>query len=569
MKYIVALLLCTVLVVGLPVPLFAAGCASGTLIKGVSNPAVYYCGDDGRRYVFPNEKTYFTWYTDFSSVSTIQDAELASLSIGGNVTYRPGVKLVKITTDPRVYVVSANGALRWIQTEEIARSIYGTNWSTRVDDISDAFFTNYHIGVPIATAGEYESLVEMNRSPDINTDRHILAEAEPSLPAPVSVPAPIVRAGTFREASAYAFPPKMYRVRDWEITMTPDLVFKGQQMKIVLTTSDFVKRGNIVELIGNITQLNQKIAGIGRTEDIVFRNDGTSGDEHANDAWFTAQIPTDNWYDLVALTSFTARLRNGTEEVVVPSNVSFMVFDLMQEQAVIFEADHGVGVASADRHNAAQVFAQGVDLCYAPLVNQMASVQFRNEKAYYSFEGGSAYIEYGGLMNRVKATDQIYASINPAASEWSVCNQITVHELTHSIFVDVPKPVWADEGLAEFTARRALNVDFQCTPTSWVDASGLEHPFVPLSQTSWRADIDHYSTAVCAYAYIEDTYGRTAISNIYQSLREKAGNENVASCASFHRFYTDVLVRNTGVVLLDVLSSRFGIPLSEIECSSI
>ena len=559
------------LIAVLPIQSFATGCISGTLIKGFSNPAVYYCGNDGKRYVFPNEKTYFTWYANFSSVVVISDGELASLPIGGNVTYKPGMKLVKITTDPRVYAVAANGALRWILTEEAARFIYGIDWAAKVDDISDAFFTNYRVGLPIASLEDYAPFVETERASDINTDRHIVAVVEPSspapTPAPTPTPAPVVRAGFFREAATYSFPPKIYRVRDWEMTMTPDLAFKGQQIRVILTTSDFIKRGNIVELTGNLTQLNQKVAGIGRTEDIIFRNDGAGGDERANDAWFTAQVPTDNWYDLVALTSFTARLNSGVLETVTPSNATFMVFDLTREQAVVFEADHGVGVASVDRRDAAQAFAQGVDICYAPLVNQVASVQFRNEKAYYAFETGSAYIEYGGLMNHIKATDQFFTSIHPTASEWSTCSQITAHELTHSIFTDVPKPLWAEEGLAEFTARKALNIDFRCTPTSWIDASGSEHSFVPLSQTSWRSDLDHYSTAVCAYAYIEDTYGRTAISNIYQSLRQKAGNENVASCASFNHFYTDVLVQNTGVGLLDILSSRFGIPLSEIECS--
>lgn len=33
---------------------------------------------------------------------TISDEQLYSLSIGGNVTYKPGRKLIKITTDPEL-----------------------------------------------------------------------------------------------------------------------------------------------------------------------------------------------------------------------------------------------------------------------------------------------------------------------------------------------------------------------------------------------------------------------------------------------------------------------------------
>ena len=82
-----------------PLKASAAGCTSGSLIKG-SLAAVYYCGADQKRYVFTNDKAYKTWYADFSGVTKISDADLASIQIGGNATYRPGVKMIKITSDP-------------------------------------------------------------------------------------------------------------------------------------------------------------------------------------------------------------------------------------------------------------------------------------------------------------------------------------------------------------------------------------------------------------------------------------------------------------------------------------
>jgi hypothetical protein len=78
----------------------AVSLSSGDLIKG-SLPAVYYYGADAKRYVFPDVKTYETWYgSDFSSVKTITDTELATIPIGGNVTYRPGESMIKIQSDP-------------------------------------------------------------------------------------------------------------------------------------------------------------------------------------------------------------------------------------------------------------------------------------------------------------------------------------------------------------------------------------------------------------------------------------------------------------------------------------
>ncbi len=121
-------------------------CSPGDLIRTPSVSSVYYCGADGRRYVFPNAQTYATWYEDFSTVSVISLEEMSKIMLGGNVTYRPGIKLVKIQTDPHVYAVDINGRLRLMTTPAIAEKYYGADWNKKVEDIPDAFFTNYKIG---------------------------------------------------------------------------------------------------------------------------------------------------------------------------------------------------------------------------------------------------------------------------------------------------------------------------------------------------------------------------------------------------------------------------------------
>ncbi|MFA6254975.1 MAG: hypothetical protein WC675_02975 [Patescibacteria group bacterium] len=145
-------------------------CAAGA---GVNDPckAVYYLGSNGKRYVFPHEKTYKTWYADFSTVKTVSATELASYAIGGNVTYRPGVKLVKIQTDPKVYAVAQNGTLMWVKTAAIAEALYGASWPTLVEDVPDSFFINYKIGTEIAAAADFDKTAIQNASPDINTDK--------------------------------------------------------------------------------------------------------------------------------------------------------------------------------------------------------------------------------------------------------------------------------------------------------------------------------------------------------------------------------------------------------------
>lgn len=134
---------------GLSVATGTVSCSAHSLIRA-SLPTVYYCGTDGKRYGFPNEKTYFTWYSDFSKVVTISDAQLASIPLAGNVTYRPGVRLVKIASDPKTYAVSRGGLLRWVESEAIAISLYGSTWNKFIDDVPDVFFTNYKVGISIS-----------------------------------------------------------------------------------------------------------------------------------------------------------------------------------------------------------------------------------------------------------------------------------------------------------------------------------------------------------------------------------------------------------------------------------
>jgi hypothetical protein len=162
---------------------------SGDLIKA-SLPAVYYYGADAKRYVFPDVKTYQTWYSNFSSVKTITDTELAMIPIGGNVTYRPGAKMLKINTDPKVYAVDKNGTLRWVKTEAIASCLYGSSWGTMVNDVSDAFFVNYTVGAEISDCSQYNKTTVMAASPDINTDKGLAGGAAGNITASLAADNP-------------------------------------------------------------------------------------------------------------------------------------------------------------------------------------------------------------------------------------------------------------------------------------------------------------------------------------------------------------------------------------------
>ncbi|MDA1038466.1 MAG: cupredoxin domain-containing protein [bacterium] len=153
----------------------------GALIRGVSRSAVYYYGNDGFRYVFTNSKTFDTWYDNFDSVVWLTDADLATIQIGGNVTYRPGTRMIKIDSDPKTYAVGKGGSLHWVSSEAVAISLFGNTWNTMIDDVPDGFFSNYTASTEITSASQYVPATEKSAVPNINVDKGLV------LPVTVSV----------------------------------------------------------------------------------------------------------------------------------------------------------------------------------------------------------------------------------------------------------------------------------------------------------------------------------------------------------------------------------------------
>ena len=182
MKKVLMLLAAAALVGGVYAPMQVRAATSsltdiqsGDLVRGQSFSAVYYYGKDGFRYVFPNDKTYFTWYSNFDSVKWLTDADLATIQIGGNVTYKPGSRMVKINSDPKTYAVDEGGSLRWITSEAVAVASYGSAWNTMIDDVPDAFFSNYDMGSDIEAADDYSATEAAASASSINNDKDLQA----------------------------------------------------------------------------------------------------------------------------------------------------------------------------------------------------------------------------------------------------------------------------------------------------------------------------------------------------------------------------------------------------------
>ena len=148
----------------------------GSIIKA-SLPMLYWYGKDCKRYPIPTTNTFLTWYplgSEKPIIRQLPDTEVVRIPIGGNVTYRPGTKNLKIASSSFKYAVSHGRVLHLISDSIVAVKIFGENWEDRVDTIPDAFLTNYIIGKKIETINDFDPAKEQELSPTIDHEIELL-----------------------------------------------------------------------------------------------------------------------------------------------------------------------------------------------------------------------------------------------------------------------------------------------------------------------------------------------------------------------------------------------------------
>jgi len=94
-------------------------------------------------------------------IKRIKNKELETIRIGGNVTYKPGVRLIKSVADPKIYAIEKGGVLRWIASEEIVKVLYGKGWQTMVDVLPDPYLVNYSMGSDIKALVDHDPKKQM------------------------------------------------------------------------------------------------------------------------------------------------------------------------------------------------------------------------------------------------------------------------------------------------------------------------------------------------------------------------------------------------------------------------
>lgn len=140
---------------------------TANLIKVQDNSAVYLV-TGSVRHAFPLLSIYKSWYgSTFDSVKTVSKTELASYMLGKNVLFKTG-SLIKIQTDPKVYqVVTDDGALEWIPSEEEFKK-RGLSFAD-VKDLPDSLFSDYRHALPSDFATPQNVPTQTPTSPNTST----------------------------------------------------------------------------------------------------------------------------------------------------------------------------------------------------------------------------------------------------------------------------------------------------------------------------------------------------------------------------------------------------------------
>ena len=140
--------------------------------EGISS--VYYIGEDGMRYIFPDDSTFSTWYKNLDSVKFVSPEDLAQFQIGGVIPYKPGTRLIRLTGTSNVYAVAKNKTLRHLENTVATETIFGSSWGALIDDLPDVLFYSYKIGNPIEFASQYDRHVEQQDAMNISDELNLL-----------------------------------------------------------------------------------------------------------------------------------------------------------------------------------------------------------------------------------------------------------------------------------------------------------------------------------------------------------------------------------------------------------
>lgn len=136
-------------------------------IDGVPN-TIYYIDSNRHRRTIPSDTVLESWWgvdacIVCEQVTLLNAADAATIPINNNITARPGSFIIRIATDPTLFVVDDCATAR--ATDEVTlEAIYGPNWLTLVRTFPEFIFIDYDIGSPVTSVADYDLVAAQNRT---------------------------------------------------------------------------------------------------------------------------------------------------------------------------------------------------------------------------------------------------------------------------------------------------------------------------------------------------------------------------------------------------------------------
>ncbi len=130
---------------------------SQKLVRSASSRTIYLIDSSNRRRPIPDEQTFFTWAKSYKEVELIDDEALVAIPLGPTLLPKAGTVLVKIQSVPDVFAIDGTPEapiFRWITSESLAKSLYGTSWSDYVIDLPPTTWSRLSFGTALKNASD-------------------------------------------------------------------------------------------------------------------------------------------------------------------------------------------------------------------------------------------------------------------------------------------------------------------------------------------------------------------------------------------------------------------------------
>ena len=137
----------------------------GSQVRGTEEDPPYVLGQEQHTHLLPSPEMTARWYPYHNEITTIGTNPFSALTRGLDVTEPPGT-LIKATSRPEVYLVTAPNMIRWVSSEELAYAYDGPRWNEHILVLPDEDLTHYQEDDAITSVADFSDDDVLRQLPD-------------------------------------------------------------------------------------------------------------------------------------------------------------------------------------------------------------------------------------------------------------------------------------------------------------------------------------------------------------------------------------------------------------------